>query len=84
MFFKNLVEKYKSRYTISYLDLADAGESNRLIVHIASIALLAFSAKFKSSSALTKIGISSKNKNKHTFFITINHLVNNMFISLNY
>ena len=43
MFFKNLVEKYKSRYTISYLDLADAGESNRLIVHIASIALLAFS-----------------------------------------
>ncbi len=44
MFFKNLVEKYKSRYTIPYLDLADAGESNRLIVHIASIALLAFSA----------------------------------------
>ena len=44
MIFKNLVEKYKSRYTIPYLDLADAGESNRLIVHIASIALLAFSA----------------------------------------
>jgi hypothetical protein len=43
LFFKNLVEKYKSRYTIPYLDLADAGESNRLIVHIASIALLAFS-----------------------------------------
>lgn len=43
MIFKNLVEKYKSRYTIPYLDLADAGESNRLIVHIASIALLAFS-----------------------------------------
>ena len=43
MFFKNLVEKYKSRYTIPYLDLADAGESNRLIVHIASIALLVFS-----------------------------------------
>ena len=44
MIFKNLVEKYKSRYTIPYLDLADAGESNRLIVHIASIALLAFSS----------------------------------------
>ena len=43
MFFKNLVEKYKSRYTISYLDLADAGESNRLMVHIASIALVVFS-----------------------------------------
>lgn len=44
MFFKNLVEKYKSRYVIPYLDLADAGESNRIIVHIASIALLAFSS----------------------------------------
>lgn len=43
MFFKNLVDKYKSRYTIPYLDLADAGESNRLIVHIASIGLLVFS-----------------------------------------
>ena len=44
MFFKNLVEKYKSRYVIPYLDLADAGESNRIIVHIASIALLVFSS----------------------------------------
>ncbi len=44
MIFKNLIEKYKSRYTISYLDLADAGESNRIIVHIASIGLLVFSA----------------------------------------
>ena len=43
MIFKNLIEKYKSRYTISYLDLADAGESNRIIVHIASIGLLVFS-----------------------------------------
>ena len=43
MFLKNLVEKYKSRYVIPYLDLADAGESNRIIVHIASIALLIFS-----------------------------------------
>ena len=44
MIFKNLVEKYKSRYTIPYLDLADAGESNRLIVHIASIGLFVFSS----------------------------------------
>ena len=43
MIFKNIIEKYKSRYTIPYLDLADAGESNRLIVHIASIGLFAFS-----------------------------------------
>lgn len=43
MIFKTLVEKYKSRYTIPYLDLADAGESNRLIVHIASIGLFLFS-----------------------------------------
>lgn len=44
MIFKNLFEKYKSRYIIPYLDLADAGESNRLIVHIASIVLLIFSS----------------------------------------
>ena len=43
MIFKNLIEKYKSRYTIPYLDLADAGESNRLIVRIASIVLFLFS-----------------------------------------
>ena len=41
---KNVVEKYKNRYSISYLDLADAGESNRIIVQIASIILLIFSA----------------------------------------
>ena len=43
MFFKNLIEKYKTRYTIPYLDLADAGESNRILVHIASYFLFLFS-----------------------------------------
>ena len=43
MIFKSMVEKYKSRYTIPYLDLADAGESNRLIVQITSKGLFLFS-----------------------------------------
>ena len=43
MIFKNLVEKYKSRYVIPFLDLADAGESNRIIVHLASGFLFLFS-----------------------------------------
>ena len=46
MIFKKLIEKYKNRYSISYLDLADAGESNRIIVHIAGIVLLLFSLVF--------------------------------------
>lgn len=46
MNFKTLNEKYKSRYCISYIDLADAGESNRIIVHIASIILFLFSIFF--------------------------------------
>ena len=37
--FKNLIKKYNERYCIPYQDLADAGESNRLVVHIASILL---------------------------------------------
>ena len=40
--FKKWIEIYKNRYSISYLDLADAGESNRIIVHIASIILFIF------------------------------------------
>ena len=43
MIFKNLIEKYKNRYVIPYLDLADAGESNRIIVHFASALLFLFS-----------------------------------------
>lgn len=43
MVLKNLIETYRKRYTISYLDLADAGESNRILVHLASIILFAFS-----------------------------------------
>ena len=46
MTFKKLVEKYKERYYISYLDLADAGESNRIVVHIASKILFWFSLFF--------------------------------------
>lgn len=41
--FKKLIETYKNYYQIPYLDLADAGESNRIIVHISSIALFIFS-----------------------------------------
>ena len=41
---KKIIEFYKRRYHISYLDLADAGESNRIVVRIASIALLVFSS----------------------------------------
>ena len=40
--FKKLIENYKNRYCIPYLDLADSGESNRIIVHIASIILFFF------------------------------------------
>ena len=43
MLFKNLIETYKKRYSIPYLDLADAGESNRILVHLASIILFGFS-----------------------------------------
>ncbi len=43
MVFQNLVEKYKKRYYISNLDLADAGESNRIVTHIASILIFFFS-----------------------------------------
>ncbi len=42
--FKQWIENYKKRYVIPYLDLADAGESNRIIVHIASIGLFIFSS----------------------------------------
>jgi hypothetical protein len=40
---KKIIEKYKELYSIPYIDLADAGETNRLIVRIASIILLVFS-----------------------------------------
>ncbi len=40
--FKKLIEKYKRRYYIPYLDLADAGESNRIVIHITSILLFLF------------------------------------------
>ena len=43
MIIKDLIEKYRARYYISYLDLADAGESNRIIVHFASALLFLFS-----------------------------------------
>ncbi len=43
MILKNVIEKYKSRYGISPLDLADAGESNRILVQLASIGLSGFS-----------------------------------------
>lgn len=43
MVFKNTVKKYKDRYFIPHLDLADVGESNRIIVHIASFVLFVFS-----------------------------------------
>ena len=39
MFLKSFYEKYQSKYHIPYLDLADAGESNRIILHYASILL---------------------------------------------
>ena len=41
MLFKNFIETYKKRYTIPYLDLADAGESNRILLHYASLLLFA-------------------------------------------
>ena len=46
MIIKDLIEKYRARYYISYLDLADAGESNRIIVHFASALLFLFSLFF--------------------------------------
>ena len=46
MIVKSLIDKYKTRYSIPYLDLADAGESNRIIVHITSIILFCFSVFF--------------------------------------
>ena len=42
MIIKDLIEKYNEKYGISYIDLADAGESNRIIVHIASACLFGF------------------------------------------
>ena len=30
----NLIKKYRDRYSISYLDLAEAGESNRIILRV--------------------------------------------------
>ena len=50
---KNLFEKYKKRYHIPYLDLADAGESNRIIVHIASLILSFFSIIFLTLSFIS-------------------------------
>ena len=41
--FKTTIEKYKELYSIPYIDLADAGESNRIIVRIASFFMLVFS-----------------------------------------
>ena len=46
MILKKVIEKYKSRYFISNIDLADMGESNRIVVHIASIILFWFSFFF--------------------------------------
>ena len=40
--FKKLIENYKKHYVIPYLDLADAGESNRILVHLASICIFVF------------------------------------------
>ena len=40
--FSKWIASYKKRYYISYLDLADSGESNRIIVHLASIILFLF------------------------------------------
>ena len=40
--FKKLIENYKKRYQIPFLDLADAGESNRIVIHITSIMLFLF------------------------------------------
>ena len=40
MIFKKLIEKYKEDYHISYQDLTDAGESNRLSVLVVSSLLL--------------------------------------------
>ena len=37
MSLKSFYEKYQTRYQIPYLDLADAGESNRIIIHYASL-----------------------------------------------
>ena len=50
---KSLIEKYDSRYRISYIDLADAGESNRIIVHIVSIILFFFSLIFVCLNLIT-------------------------------
>ena len=44
MLFKKLIKKYNYRYSIPYIDLADAGESNRIIVHLASIFLFLIEA----------------------------------------
>lgn len=40
--FKKLIEKYQRRYVIPYLDLADVGESNRIVIHITGILLFLF------------------------------------------
>ena len=41
MSLKSFYEKYQTRYRIPYLDLADAGESNRILLHYASLLLFA-------------------------------------------
>lgn len=41
MFLKSFYEKYQIKYRIPYLDLADAGESNRIILRYASLLLFA-------------------------------------------
>ncbi len=41
MSLKSFYEKYQIKYRISYLDLADAGESNRLVLRYASLLLFA-------------------------------------------
>ncbi len=69
MIFKNLIEKYKNRYVIPYLDLADAGESNRIIVHIASFMLFIFSVFCLTLFAITLYPNFLQYKNRFIYYI---------------
>ena len=66
--FKKLIENYKKRYVIPYLDLADAGESNRIIVHIASFALFLFSSFCLAFFALTLYPNYLQYKNRFIYY----------------
>ena len=68
MIFKNLIEKYKNRYVIPYLDLADAGESNRIIVHIASFMLFIFSVFCLTLFAITLYPNFLQYKNRFIYY----------------